>query len=356
MGALRSLVLQPLCVVLALLPAEPVRAQFEQPSPSSSNASASSPRSAADVSPARPAPSPSVTIDAERGVIPDDPSVFETGFTLQVAGNATGVVASFPGPDNWEDQKAELVHQEIEPENAMLRFVDLDGAKLAQVTIPRMAAGDTAKVLLRYQVDRAPITPPEQPHALTLPESRTLAPRLRKFLQPSPFIESRDLAIRTAAEALSTEDQPGWEQVRQFYDYVHHNVTYENGPMRGAAAALKEGRGDCEEMTTLFVALCRASSIPARTVWVPSHCYPEFLMKTADGEDRWVAVEMTGDFPFGVSPEKRPILQKGDNFRVPGSRTPEHYVKQNLTIRDYKGTAPPVVTWFPVPGKEPPRE
>lgn len=341
--------------MLALVIAEPVRAQFEQPSPPSSTTSPSSSRHATDVSPSRPAPTPSVSIDAERGVIPTDPSVFETGFTLQVAGAATGVIASFPVPADWEDQKAELVYQEIEPASATLRFVDLDGAKLAQVTIPRLAAGDTAKVLLRYQVDRAPITPPEDPQALTLPDSRALARDQRKFLQPSPFIESRDLAIRTAAESLSTEGQQGWEQVRQFYDYVHHNVTYENGPMRGAAAALKEGRGDCEEMTTLFVALCRASSIPARTVWVPSHCYPEFLMKTADREDRWVAVEMTGDFPFGQSPEKRPILQKGDNFRVPGSRGAEHYVKQNLAIRDYKGTAPPVVTWFPVPGKEPPR-
>ena len=32
--------------------------------------------------------------------------------------------------------------------------------------------------------------------------------------------------------------------------------------------------------------------------------------------------------------EDRPILQKGDNFTVPGDRTPQRYVKQSLTAKD----------------------
>lgn len=285
---------------------------------------------------------------------PSPDNIFETGFKLEVAGAASGVTATFPVPTDWEDQKAELIEQQLEPQNASLRFVDLNGTRQARVTIPRLAAGQTASVLLRYRVDRDPIVPPAQPQQLKLVETNTLPREQRSYLLPSPFIESRDEQIVTLAESLGTQEQSAWEQAKAFYDFVHQNVTYENGPMKGALAALAEKRGDCEEMTTLFVALCRARDIPARTVWVPGHCYPEFLVRTPDDEHRWVAVEMTNNFPFGQSPERRPILQKGDNFRIPGNRQPQHYVKQELTIRDYKGASPPVVQWLPPPGKEPP--
>jgi hypothetical protein len=32
--------------------------------------------------------------------------------------------------------------------------------------------------------------------------------------------------------------------------------------------------------------------------------------------------------------EERPILQKGDNFRVPEERGPQRYVKQSLTAKN----------------------
>ncbi|RCS54567.1 transglutaminase family protein [Bremerella cremea] len=283
-----------------------------------------------------------------------DAETFETGFKLEVFGPTVGVAATFPVPAEWEDQKVKFVEQEVSPSSATVRFVDIDGTRQARVDIPRLAAGDTAQVLLRYEVQRDPIVAPTMPNDLTIPDSRSLDRLQRKFLLPSPLIESRDQQIVETAKSLAMDGGTSWDQVKAYYDFVHQNVTYENGPMKGAVAALNDGRGDCEEMTTLFVALCRAGNVPARTVWVPGHCYPEFLVKTADGADRWVAVEMTNDFPFGQSPEKRPILQKGDNFRLPGNRKSQHYVKQELVIRDYKGTTAPVITWLPPPGKEPP--
>lgn len=282
-------------------------------------------------------------------------NVFETGFQLEVFGPTVGVTATFPVPAEWEDQKVKFVGKDVTPANASVRFVDLDGTQQARVDISRLAAGETAQVVLRFEVQRDPIISPGSPESLTIPNARNLNRDQRKYLLPSPLIESRDAKIVELSKSLVVDGGSNWDQVQAYYDYVHQNVTYENGPMKGALAALADGRGDCEEMTTLFVALCRAGEVPARTVWVPGHCYPEFLTKTADGKERWVAVEMTNDFPFGQSPERRPILQKGDSFRIPGSRQPQHYVKQELTIRDYKGTTPPVIKWLPPPGKEPPR-
>ena len=52
-------------------------------------------------------------------------------------------------------------------------------------------------------------------------------------------------------------------------------------------------------------------------VWVPGHCYPEFYLEDAEGRGHWIPCQAAGTRAFGSMPEHRPILQKGDNFRVP---------------------------------------
>ena len=42
--------------------------------------------------------------------------------------------------------------------------------------------------------------------------------------------------------------------------------------------------------------------------------------------------------------DDRPILQKGDNFTVPGERAPQRYVKQSLSAKD--AAAPPEVRFI----------
>src|SRR5690606_11636573 len=110
------------------------------------------------------------------------------------------------------------------------------------------------------------------------------------------------------------------------------NVKYENGELKGAIKALHDKTGDCEELSSLFIALCRAQKIPARTVWVPDHCYPEFYLADADGNGVWFPCQAAGSRAFGGIPEDRPILQKGDNFRDPDRPKEKlRYVSENLT-------------------------
>ena len=97
---------------------------------------------------------------------------------------------------------------------------------------------------------------------------------------------------------------------------------------------LTEGRGDCEEMTSLFVALCRNARVPARMVWIPDHCYPEFYLEDADGEGFWFPCQAAGTRQFGRMDEYRPVLQKGDRFKVPEKKVPVRYVSEFLNVID----------------------
>ena len=91
---------------------------------------------------------------------------------------------------------------------------------------------------------------------------------------------------------------------------------------------MKDKRGDCEEMTGIFIALCRASNIPARCVWIPNHCYPEFYLEDQEGQGHWIPCQVAGDRQFGQMHEYRPILQKGDRFKVPEHNAPQHYLSE----------------------------
>jgi len=119
-------------------------------------------------------------------------------------------------------------------------------------------------------------------------------------------------------------------------------VKYENGPLKGAKAALKDGVGDCEELTSLFIAICRAADIPARTVWVEGHCYPEFYLEDKAGKGHWFPCQAAGSREFGGITEFRPILQKGDNFRPPsGGKERQRYMAEFLTGSKAKNAGEP---------------
>jgi transglutaminase-like putative cysteine protease len=86
------------------------------------------------------------------------------------------------------------------------------------------------------------------------------------FLRPEPLIESDDGTIKQRAaelkartSLLTAEKINNW--VAGHIDYIGYVARN-----RGAAYALKQRRGDCTEYAFLFVALCRASGIPARPV------------------------------------------------------------------------------------------
>ena len=105
-------------------------------------------------------------------------------------------------------------------------------------------------------------------------------------------------------------------------------------PVRGAKEALKNKVGDCEELTSLFIALCRNQGVPARSVWVPGHCYPEFYLEDADGEGRWIVCQSAGARQFGTIDDARPILQRGDSFLPAGAKRPVRYIAGSYSAAD----------------------
>lgn len=263
-------------------------------------------------------------------------SRYQIGMIVTAQGGpCNGIYATAPVPVDWPEQKVQIVGEELSPIVQKIDYRMVAGTvKQMLVSMPLVPPGVEGKALVTVEVRRHSLLPPADVSIFLLPNDKKLPREVRPYLSPSPYIESTHYKIKEIAKNLLKEhaEDSAWKKVEAIYDYTREKVQYVNGPLKGALKALNDGTGDCEELTSLFIALCRAANIPARTVWVPDHCYPEFYLEDAAGQGYWFPCQAAGTREFGGITEHRPILQKGDNFRVPEKpRDTLRYVAEYLT-------------------------
>jgi len=271
---------------------------------------------------------------------------YRVGVVLTAANGACrGIHATMPVPADWPEQKVRIVAEDVSPAVKSLTYRTLaDGVKQMVVDIPEIPAGGRVQAIVTFELERAAILAPADTTGLRIPSEP--GRDLREALGTSPSIETRNPRIvKFSKEAAA--DREGWSKVEAIYDAVREKVEYRNGDLKGAARALADGWGDCEELTCLFIACCRAQGIPARTVWVEGHCYPEFWLEDAAGVGRWYPCQAAGTRAFGGMPDQLPILQKGDDFRDPDRPGKSlRYVSEFLRGTPTPGAAPPQVEWI----------
>ena len=276
--------------------------------------------------------------------------IWEIGMRLTSnGGNVSGIVATVPIPMVWPEQKIELI-EEIKTNNVgKITYKDLTReATTMMFKVNRLADGEKAEAILRYRVLKSHILPPMDTTDLQF--AKSIKGNTKSFLKPSPFIESKDKRIREIAKQLkkANGDKPAWEQVEAIYSWVRENIRYEFDTVnRSCLTALEAGHGDCGEMSGLFIAICRASGIPARAVWVPGHFYPEFYLADAEGNGHWFPCQAAGSqHEFGEIAEARPILQKGDRFKLVGDPEVKGFVQPTAFGKDDPFQALQIDEWI----------
>jgi hypothetical protein len=262
-------------------------------------------------------------------------------------GPCKGIVGYVPLPGEWPEQQVKTVAEDISPGVKISYQTVDDSVQVMVVRVAFLPAGQEAKALVTLEIKRAVQLPPENKVIYQLPDAKKLDRVTRQYLGVSPGIESRNPKIRELAKQIVAGKETAWDKVEAIYDETRQKVVYKTGSgVQGAVASLKEGKGGHEDLTSLFIALCRAVDIPARTVWVPENCYPEFYLLDDKGEGHWFPCQAAGTRAFGEMPDAKPILQKGDNFRPPWKpRDHQRYLAEFLTESQSAASSKPRVNF-----------
>ncbi len=90
------------------------------------------------------------------------------------------------------------------------------------------------------------------------------------WLSPSYYIDSENETLRLKAIELTKDIDSGLEKAKRIQQFVISHVTlsiYKDSFLEKASKTYELGYGTCMNFSRLYVALCRAAGIPARTIW-----------------------------------------------------------------------------------------
>ncbi len=260
-------------------------------------------------------------------------------------GNMLSTTAMTVFPTDWPEQKVEVLEMNIPP-TLVSKFRDLPHNNRQLMFFSQVIPGNSVvEGTVRVRISKSHIVGPTETSDLKIPKR---VPRdMKPFTGNSPYIEADSSEIRKIVKEIdATEPLTDWKRVEQLYDWVRENITYQNGDLKTVKDAMRDRTGDCEEMTSIFVALCRAARVPARVVWIPNHCYPEFYLEDAAGQGHWFPCQVAGTRNFGSMPEYLPILQKGDRFKVPEKQEIQRYLADYLSSKKVLGRSDPQVEFI----------
>jgi hypothetical protein len=303
--------------------------------------------------------------------------IWRAGIVIEPGSQIEEAKVIIPVPMDWFEQEVLKIDEEkIDPalsNNIRYKIVN-NGVKEMILTLGRMRPHRKVEVIVNFELLNYELLPPENTEDYVIPK-RT-PPGLELYLKESPTIECNKSQFAKMFHEITKDKTTDWEKAESLYAFVQNNVQYDefgkNQPAKGAWAVINmpEGtwKGDCKDMSCLFVALCRAGKIPARIVRLPEHCYAEFYLelkpelivsdssgssgretkKPAVPQGFWFPCQVAGSYSFGGIPERQPILQKGDSFPDP-DKAPKGktlFLKESFEGSLGSGSPPPKFRWI----------
>lgn len=251
----------------------------------------------------------------ERGYLEPRPYQLRIGIEIEARADTGPVTATTPLAVECPEQRIEREDVRAQGCQAAIRTLAEFARQLVLTTAPlvkgqKVAAWAETQWTLCKQFHG--FAAEQFPARQTLPRDIRL-----HYLGNSPGIETSARAVRQLVRELSAGAEHPWEQAQRYADWVSRNIEPRLGAYTSVATALKQRVGDCEEMAGIFVALCRASEIPARLVWVPNHAWAEFFLVDTQGQGHWLPAHTACYFWFGWTGAHELVLQKGDRITVP---------------------------------------
>ncbi len=184
-------------------------------------------------------------------------------YTLDITSSGSGTIRLYwavPQDTLYQDVVSVSYNEEVEHYQ-----LDDHGNQVAYFVLG-FSPGETRELTLTCTVDSLYGVDHSQSMSSTVYD--TGSDFYTTYTRDDTGIEADDYRIVSKAAELTAGLYDPSEKARVIQEWVHDNVDWTgySSSTRGAVYALENGVGDCTEFATLFIALCRASGVPARMI------------------------------------------------------------------------------------------
>lgn len=189
-----------------------------------------------------------------------DAGTYQVSHSVTISGEARDLEVWLPVPMDDPGQTVEDV--KLQPETAELLTDDSKTVSIARLRLPR-SEGET-KLSASYTVHlRRPAFDKAALARMDFGPYDPESPEVRDYTVPRSRIESDDPRIVELARQFASDGNP-YRRAWAIYNHVIDQSSYVDAPARGALPMLQSKVGCCADYAMLFVAICRATGIPAR--------------------------------------------------------------------------------------------
>ena len=261
------------------------------------------------------------------GVTYSDPvkQKWRVGVVLVTGRDAVKDVFTYiPIPKEWPEQSVAIFDEDIPVEFAVQKIDELDGLDRLILRGRLIPPKKKIVALQTFMVTTHRVSAPPDTTVFSIPDKKQKL--AKQYIASGAEISFRNKDLRKQAQELVEAEGTDWEKVERIFDWVRDNIDQGGEDPRGSITTFVKKSGHPEDVVGLFVAMCRANSIPARMVFVDGTQYAEFLLADPNGELHWFPCDVVGIRAFGKIVEPKVILQKGDNIRVPGVKGKKKFV------------------------------
>lgn len=202
---------------------------------------------------------------------------FTVRFTVKTAGKSGPFELTCLVPQTIPGRQ-EVLSMRCSPAEPAVRFFTENGDRHASFSIPKPAREFEIRIRVKAKLFPGDLLAAQKSKRRGKRRS-VPQPELARYLEAEPCVESDDPSIQALIQDIKARTDT--KRVRMVHDLVVR--TLNPGPYRaadgGAVKALLARKGDCIDYADLFVALCRATGLPARHVegyTIPYEGGPEY--------------------------------------------------------------------------------
>lgn len=244
----------------------------------------------------------------------------ETMVKLSSTGGGA-IRAAVPIPREWPEQRIEAARIES-PRARVKEELTPPGGAVLSIATANLKPNETATITFRQRVFVKQQLRADRERYVNVPAANG---KSKAFLVPTPTIDSSDAEIKAKAAEICAGVESGREKARRLAHWTKQHLQYKLMSYTSAKQAFDTKIGDCEELSSLFVAMCRSQGIPARSVVSPGktrkdsgHAWSEILLADSEGKSEWLPVDVGLQY-FGELPIAPMVIQKGDSYPKFGS-------------------------------------